>query len=76
MVHTFRSAVCLAPDRKGLAIGVGLFLTAMLLVAIFNNVWEDWRIRSLTLAFLGLAWSPAVTRGENGAEALNRSVDR
>jgi O-antigen ligase len=74
VVNAFRSAACLAPDRKGLAVGVGLSLTAVLILAIFNNVWEDWRIRSLTLAFLGLAWSPAVTDGESGAEVASRQA--
>ncbi len=61
MVHAFRATRRLEPMRRGLAAGVGLLLAAMLLLGFFNYLWEDWRVRSLTLAFLGLAWSPVVT---------------
>lgn len=74
MGHAIRSSTRLGPDRKGLAIGVGLVLAAVLLLGIFNYLWEDWRIRSLTLAFLGLAWSPAVTGAEDGGRPMREAA--
>jgi O-antigen ligase len=50
-------------DGRGLAMGLGLALTAVLLLGAFNYHWEDWRVRSITLALLGLAWSPALAGG-------------
>lgn len=70
MVHAFRSAGRVEPERKGLAVGVGLLLAAMLFLGVFNYLWEDWRVRSLILAFLGLAWSPAVTGSEKQAQPM------
>jgi O-antigen ligase len=60
IVRAFRTAARGEPGRGDVAAGIGLLLTALLFVAIFNYVWEDWRVRSLGLAFLGLAWSPAI----------------
>ncbi len=74
IVHAFRCASHLESDRRGLAIGIGLLLAAMLLLGVFNYVWEDWRTRSLTLAFLGLAWSPAVTGGESGGRPMKEAA--
>lgn len=40
----------------------------------FIYLWENLQLRALTLAFLGLAWSPAVTSGTDPDEETGRTV--
>lgn len=61
IVHVLRASERVDRAHRGLAIGIGLALLVTLLLALFNYIWGDWRIRSIVLALLGLAWSPAVT---------------
>jgi O-antigen ligase len=61
--EALRASRRLGADGRGLAVGLGLALAAMLLLGAFNYHWEDWRVRSITLALLGLAWSPALAGG-------------
>jgi O-antigen ligase len=58
LARALRSARRLDPTVRPLSIAVGLVLAVV--VVAFEYVWEDWRLRSLFLAFLGLAWCPAL----------------
>lgn len=66
IVHAYRFSARAAPREGGLALGIACALTVVLVLSAFNDVWGDWRVRSLTLTFLGLAWSPVVSGGASG----------
>lgn len=59
--RTLRSLARTRRDARADALGIGLALLVMGILGLFNYIWEDWRIRSIVLALLGLAWSPALT---------------
>ncbi len=60
IVRAFRVGSRGSAETAGVAMGIGLLLCSVLLLGIFNYLWEDWRMRSVMLAFIGLAWSPAL----------------
>jgi O-antigen ligase len=74
IVRAFGVLPRLPPDRQALAAGVGLALVAVMLLGLFNYHWEDWRVRALTLLFVGLAWSPAVTGATRPSAARPREA--
>lgn len=61
LARALRSSDMRGGEHGGLSIGIAAALGVVLILGWFNYIWDDWRVRGVTLALIGLAWSPGVT---------------
>ncbi len=74
LARALRSSDMKGGGHAGLSLGIAGALGVVLVLGWFNYIWDDWRVRGVTLALIGLAWSPGVAA--SGRASIPTSVAR